>query len=642
MPQKEELTYEPEVLDTELQRELRKYEKRTFKRFVDQIETEWNLCCYYMNPKLEEWALRLKLYNNQKRDKNAVGDPLMFSVHQTVLASLYVDKMISRFEGTEQGDENSAENLTLTAENDAISMEKDILDYEWDWDTSFFGHGLAILMDFDRKLKLPIPECVDMMTWLRDPRAKSVRGDIKGRGRMKFGGREIRLTKQEMRDSGIYFNFEDIKPDGTSDYTSLIDRYSQMRREAQGMGDVSKYDNVKGENAEYGIREWFTMDRGKLVLVGWHKATARIVRYTPFNVKRFPIIDRFMYPIAHDWDGVSIPDLTEDKQRARSVIQNLGLQSAKAGLYPMYIYNSNKIKNKADLNFGFNKMVGVPGDPNGAVVPMQKDVVKAEASWILEVLDTAAQKACSTPDMQQGVVGDQKRTATEVNQIGANVGTRYSLTAKVWGWSEKRFWQQWYSLYKENFLAKIDEKIIRISGPLSYNHRKFTRENLISDLADPDVFVESKAVSDAERVQKINSYRLYAQDVIALDPGINKRFLLRRLGHLSGISHYEVNMILPPNIDEMMAEAENESLAENKRQEVNITDDDIIHLEIHNKAADTPYKYAHLEAHKKAMLLKKLQPELMPQQSAMMPQAQQMQPIKSQNQPNIAAPQAVQ
>ena len=67
-----------------------------------------------MKPKWDEWALRLKLNNNQKRDKSAVGDPLLFTIHQTVLASLYDDKLMVSHEGREAGDDEIAENLTDT------------------------------------------------------------------------------------------------------------------------------------------------------------------------------------------------------------------------------------------------------------------------------------------------------------------------------------------------------------------------------------------------------------------------------------------------------------------------------------------------------------------------------------------------
>jgi hypothetical protein len=75
---------------------------------------------------------------------------------------------------------------------------------------------------------------------------------------------------------------------------------------------------------------------------------------------RWPIIDRTLFPIAHDWDGVSIPDLIEDKQRARAKMINLGLDSAIADLHPMYRYNKKKIRNKNDLNFALIRWSAYP------------------------------------------------------------------------------------------------------------------------------------------------------------------------------------------------------------------------------------------------------------------------------------------
>ena len=50
-----------------------------------------------------------------------------------------------------------------------------------------------------------MPENWSPMTTLRDPRAKSVNGDMKGRGKARFMGREIRLTKGNGRSwEGIF------------------------------------------------------------------------------------------------------------------------------------------------------------------------------------------------------------------------------------------------------------------------------------------------------------------------------------------------------------------------------------------------------------------------------------------------------
>jgi hypothetical protein len=68
----------------------------------------------------------------------------------------------------------------------------------------------------------------------------------------------------------------------------------------------------------------------------------------------------------------------------------------------------------------------------------------------------------------------------------------------------------------------------------------------------------------------------------------------------------ELDRFLPPTIDEMRAEDENEKLNKNTLEGVQIepTDDHATHLEIHGKAADTKAKFAHIEAHKQAMMIR--------------------------------------
>ena len=74
-----------------------------------------------------------------------MGDPLLLTVFQTVFAALYDDRLSVEFEGKEEGDTDTAENLTDLAEHDYCVMQKDEADYEWIWDACFFGRGLQLL-----------------------------------------------------------------------------------------------------------------------------------------------------------------------------------------------------------------------------------------------------------------------------------------------------------------------------------------------------------------------------------------------------------------------------------------------------------------------------------------------------------------
>lgn len=595
-------------LDAEMKLLEKKRKAGAFKDLIDQVNAEYELSWAYMKPKFDEWNLRLKLYNNQKREKDAIGDPLLFTVHQTLLASLYGDRLQAKFLGRESGDEEVGESLDALASFDYDEMGKDELDYDWDWDTLFFGRGLMLMFEYDRKMKLPIPERVDPMTFLRDPRARSVNGDLRGRNALRFFGRPIRLTKAEMEDAGVYFNFGGLKADAF-DLKNPLDMATQARDEASGHNNATNsLRSLKGENADHMVLEWWTRWNGKRVIVGLGDNRRKIVRYTELDEEAWPLVDRALFPTASDWDGVSVPDIVEDKQRARAVLANLSLKGAKSNVHPMYLYDTNKIKNRADLNFGFNKFIGVDGTPSAAIMTMPKDVVKQEVQYIMDMLDTSAQKALATPDIQAGQVTEQKRTLGELQLVDKNVDTRYSLAAKIFGWSEKRFWRMWHARYKKHFHDGIDDKQIRLAGAFGPKWKTLKRENIIG-AQDPDIKIESKVLADAQRFNDLRSFQAVLQTV-AQDPNANLRYGEKRFAKLSGMRKDEIDQLLPPTVEELRAEEENAILDADELVQVGATDDHIIHMEIHNKAADGPAKTAHIKAHKMAMVLQRTRPDL--------------------------------
>lgn len=590
--------------------EIKALEKQDFSALAAQVQTEYKQGWWFIKPKWDEWALRYKLYNNQKRDKQAVGDNTLFTIFQTVLASLYEDDLTASFVPRESGDEETAENLTMTAEYDYDEMEKDMLDYEWDFEAMFHGRGLCALMEFDRERMVPVPEIWHSMTIIRDPYATSVNGDAKRRGAAKFLYRESRYTKQELEESGNYFNLKQLRPDGLST-NSLIDENMRIMAEAAGLTDVSKFSNLKGENNTYRVLEGFTIYGGKRCFVTLANDQQTVIRYVEFeDTMDIPIIDRTLYPVPNSWDSVSVPDLVEDKQRARAVLTNLGLKSVKSSIHPMYLFDQTRVKNRSDLNFDFNKFVPVNGNTNGAVTVMPKDQISSDVEYILNTLSQGAELSTASPDTKQGARPTEGGTATRDALVSQGSDTRYALAAKVWGWSEKRFWKQWYRLYKDHFEDGIDEKSIRIAGALGASWRPFTRENLIAN-TDPDVSIESRVLAEQRKFNELQQFRGYLQ-VIAMDPTARIRFGLRYMGKLSGLKQDVIEQLLPPTIDEMVAEEENEMLRSNEKVEVMVTDDHQTHIEIHNKMEDTPAKFAHINAHKRAMVLKKVRPELFP------------------------------
>ena len=227
---------------------------------------------------------------------------------------------------------------------------------------------------------------------------------------------------------------------------------------------------------------------------------------------------------------------------------------------------------------------------------------------ILTILDTAAQKAVAAPEVAQGVQPKQDRTLGETQEVMVGVTKRNSLSARIFGWSERRFWQQWYFLYKRYFKGEIDKKVIRLEGPLAPIWRSLTRENIIAKI-DPDIIIESKDTAEFNRRKKFQEFSTFAQ-IVVQDPTTNRRYVNRKMGKILGMKKAEMTLMFPPTIDEINAEVENQQLNENKFVKINPYDDDIIHIEIHNKAADKKAKMAHIEGHRLMMMKKKENAEL--------------------------------
>lgn len=605
---------------------------------VRQIEAEYQEADRVQRVKILKWQRRLKLYQNQRRDEDAVGDTLLFNTMQTVIASLYSDQMLVKWKGEVEGDDEVAEALTHLAHYDHRKMHKDIFDYFWAWDTCFFGHSIVYQTDFDVKKKLPVAELKNPMLFLHDPTAISINGDpLSRKNAARFFGSWIEMTKDQMYNHPEYFDVDSIRDDRNVTQDIAINR--QAYQQAQGL--TPSMSDSFGDNKTYGLLEWCTQwtppgeTKSKKVLVTLANNRHKIVRYHEFEedgkpAESWPVTDRWMYPMSHDWDGVSIPDVIEDKQRMRAVLKNIAIKSLKADLYPMYVYDKNRIKNETNLNFGYNKYIGIDAingqDVRTALSPLQKSQMNiAVYNYIMESLETDAERSTATPQMQQGNLNNSKRLATELNLVDRNVDTRYTLTAKIWGWSEAAFWKRWYQQYKDNFLAHIDEKIIRIDSAYGSQWRRLTKENLVGQ-EDPDCYVVSKNVSDTEDQARSQAFVQYLT-FVAQVPGANMRYGIKKLGKMLQYQKDELERLLPPTTDERIAEDENLQLNANKPVLVQANDDHVAHLEIHARASDTPAAYTHRKAHIRALELFKQNPNLapggQPQQSGQpMPQNQ--------------------
>jgi hypothetical protein len=314
----------------------------------------------------------------------------------------------------------------------------------------------------------------------------------------------------------------------------------------------------------------------------------------------WPISLNHYMPQREDPFGVSIPDLIEDKQRAKSIFKNLRVAAEKANLYPMYMYNRDKILNRRDLDFAFNKFIAVRGDVGTAAIsPINKAPSRTSDSLNNEyALDADIEISTGASKNAQGVMSEQQRTLGEQEIIQANANLRYALGSKINAWGERRFWRLWYRLYQQNFTG-TDKKIIRIQSALGAQYSTITRKAFITS-QNPDIRIASKLETEQQKAKDRVAFAAIAPLFIN-DPTLpvsSRNYSRRHLLRLNGLAQEQIMVMVPESPDEIWARMENELLSRNNIEpEIKIDEDHLSHIVVHSQAEKTDATTAHIRAH---------------------------------------------
>lgn len=576
---------------------------------LQQIKQEIKLSRDYVQTKRDTFRSRLKLYNNQRKQRDKVGDTSIYNVMNTMLAIYYSDEMQVAFHGREIGDTSAATNVENTAKFDHDEMGMEIVNYMTQWDRLFFGVGIRQCSEWNQRTQTPIVRGLDTFSWLPDPRGGM---DMKF---YRWHGFEVEYTRGEMDENPAFFNLEWL-PKKQSERGSEQNITRADLREAQGLDDVEHKEVGSDDNETFYMVDHFTIlkcadGKRRKFLVTVDDAVTGIFRceeiqpVTPEEkdcpeLVPFPLALNFFSPSRHDPFGVSVPDLIEDKQRAKSIFKNLRIASRKAQIYPMYLYNRDKILNRRDLDFAFNKFIAVRGDVGDNVVsPLNKapshqaEIINDEQS-----LDADIEISTGMNKNAQGVLSEQQRTASEVNQTQANADLRSLLGSKINAWGERRLWRLWYRLYRQNF---AEDKIIRIQSALGSQYATITRKQFITK-RDPDVYIGSKLEIEQKRFRERVAFSAIAPMLLGdpTKPASSRAFIRRHLLRLHNVPAEQIAIMEPDTPDETKAKMENELLAKNMNDpEIDVErDDHLSHIVVHSQAEPTAATLAHIQAHR--------------------------------------------
>jgi len=395
----------------------------------------------------------------------------------------------------------------------------------------------------------------------------------------------------------------------------------KLRIEAIG-GDIAHFDkNDMGDNNVYEVLQWRTWVNGKKALLLLTPDCTSIIggKILPVDDKgrslSWWVSAKRINPQPHQFKGVSLPDILEDKQRRKAVLINDALNLTRISVYGSHAFNKNLIKNENDLKWGYDKWIAVDGDPRTAIAPVYKDSPNLPLlDNMLNYLDISAQTASATPSLQQGVLSEQQRTLGELQMVAESSKTRYSLALKTIAMGDKDFWNLWYLSYKVFFNDGLGEKVIRIAG--STRSFRSIKKKDITCKVDPDVKITSKALSEATKMRKFMQY-VKLLEVVLQDPEADKRAGIKHGMYLAGLDRDEIDGVLPPTRDEMIAKEQNDMLDRGQMPPFLENDNHQVHIRVHKEARDSQIKDTHMMLHLKALKLEQANPALNPDQNEM-------------------------
>lgn len=576
---------------------------------------------------LQQWKRRkvaqLVLLNNLRRGDQNIASTLLLTLFNRSLSSLYDDKMQIKFLPSQGITQNQINSYNTLAQSDYIEMNKAKLDYDWCWDSLFFGRGYVETIRFNTKKKIMEPHVINPLMFGYDPyftEAQDWRYYWKWITKSKW-----ELTKLIKNGTITGVSNVDLIPSGIDpylwDYKTLRDQAKiAIQPSAQAaQGDV------------YQILEYFGYDEDGDKCVYWlDKGMDKILMHSKLDLEdgddisapngdtistksKWPILLKECFREPHSSTSFGVADLLEDKHRAKSVLLNLAYLAAKDRANPIYGYNPDKVR---DVSQFFARQINqhIPMDDESAAWPLNtEDPMSAGLIQFISILTTEANDPVGTGLVGQPQQDQGSDTATEAAITQQMNDMAQSLQSKVMQFGEADFWSHWFHRYAKH-ADDLESKMANIVGVKGIDTQ-------IIDLKDfktsypPGVMVYSaKEAEYKELVLRRDLMTLYPNLQQTLDPdgmrNFNKFVFFPKFLQDPSL----IDIMFPKTLDEIKAEGENEQLEVGEMPDVSETDDHTTHIYTHLMVQPKTWAtWGHIEWHQE-LLAKQKQQEMQQQQ----------------------------
>lgn len=586
-----------------------------------EIDSKYQEAFYFLQTRKQRQVSQLILLNNLQKGEENIASTLLVTLFLRTLSAHYDDKMQVKFTpGTEMSNRSVME-MNILAQSDYREMEKDKLDYDWMWDTLFFGRGFMETYRFDTERKIMQPEVINPLVFGYDPyfdKPEDWRYYWKWLSKSKW---EIQRLINKGEITGI------TKPE---EIPSGMDPYLwnyKIRRDSARKAIAVPTDTYQAD--VYQILEFFGYDEDGDKCCFWTDKHFSKLLYRekldlkdgPDGTSKWPIVVKEAFREPHSSVPFSVADLLDDKHRAKSVLLNLALYAAKDKANPLYGYNPDKIKDISQL---LSRQISqhIPMDDDKSMWPLntQNPMDQGLQAFIQVLSQEASDPIGAGMETSPSKKGAQTATHDAIQQQMNDMAQ--SIQSKVMQFGEKEFWTDWYHRYKLHY-KEGDEKVATITGVKGVTWEKIDL-GVMNTKFPPGILVYS--AKDAEYKDLV--LRRDYEEILpvltgSLDPDGMRNFYKYEFFPLFVKDPVSIDNMFPKTVDELKAEAENEVLAKNEMAQVADTDNHSQHLIVHQMAKKTWATWMHMAWHEDLLAQQKKQEQAIAKLQATMPMGEQ-------------------
>jgi hypothetical protein len=546
---------------------------------ASDIETYYRESQNFLAERKRRQVKQLVLLNNLQRGDQNIASTLLITLFNRVLSSSYDDKLQIKFLPSQGITQNQINSYNVLAQSDYLEMGKSKIDYDWAWDTLFFGRGYCETLQFDKKQKIMRPHVINPLVFGYDPYFEEVQD-------WRYYWKWITKSKWEIKrliKAGKITGIKNPKDIETGIESQLWDY--KVKRDAAKKAIEPSQDTVAGE--VYQILEFYGYnDEGDKCVYWVDKGFSKILMEEKLELKdgedersKWPIVVKEAMREPHSSVVFSIADLLEDKHRAKSVLLNLAFLAAKDRANPIYGYNPDKVK---DISQFFQRQINqhIPMDSPDAVWPLNtEDPMSVGLIQFISMLTQEANEPIGTGMVMQPLPG-KTQTATEAAITQQMNDMAQSIQSKVMQFGESEFWSHWFHRYAIN-AEELKSKIANIVGVKGVESVEIDLQDFSTDFPPGILVYSAKEAEYKELVLRRDLMQLYPQFAQTTTPegmrNFNKHVFFPKFLNDPSL----IDTIFPKTLDELRAGEENELLSKDQYVPTGENDDNETHLYIH-------------------------------------------------------------